>query len=81
MTKAKLSIDIGLTIPEVISCVVALVPRILADWWPDRKLTVEEIRDLVAGFLRDLASKANAEAAAILEFLAEALDVDDEPGE
>lgn len=72
--KQNLHIDPGLSVPEVLTSALGLVGKIAQSYWPDRKITVAELRDCAAWFLRDLAGKANPEAATILEFLADLLD-------
>lgn len=72
----KLHVDLGITIPELVGSILGLVPKILAAWSNDHKITVAEVRDLVAWFLSNLAEKANPDAAEFLRFLAEAIDID-----
>ena len=76
MSESKLSVHLGITVPELVGCLLGIVPGLIGAWMPDHKITVEELRDLLAEFIRDLAEKADPEAQPLLEWLAEALDVD-----
>ena len=73
---SKMHVNLGITIPELVGSILHLIPMILTAYRSDHRITVAEVRDIVAGFLRDLATKADPDAAAFLEFLAEAIDIE-----